>query len=295
MSTTSTELTSWINPEKIEARIREPNLPPLVASVIADIDNVGEGMGSVVSIIKMADMVVPAGTTAENAEFPVITSTDTDITIADGLVGVSFQLSSKASKDAIENTLVRKANLIQKKLALRIDQDGLDLVLGSNNTQSYTGANLTEQRLTTAQVTFASQNPSASGTPAFVATPRVIGDLKLDLQASGGTRLGADAQSAAIAAMLGQTIGSANGFQGMWNGLALFQTTQAPTTGNDCNAAMVISGPESAWAYRSWETLQMFTKWQQESASWLVTIYVRYGWGIADDEQQLEVVLDNVA
>lgn len=295
MSTTSTQLTSLIPPETIEQRLREVNLPPVIAPVIADVGSVGPGMGSVVSIVKMSDMAIPAGTTAENAEFPVITSTDSDITIADGLVGVSFLLSSKASLDAILNVLVRKVDLIRKKLLLRIDQDGLNLIQGSGNIQSFTGLNLTEQRLTVAQITFSAQNPSVTGRPCFVATPRVIGDLKLDLQASGGTRLGADAASAQIAQMLGMTLGSPNGFQGEWNGLALFQTTQAPTTGNDCNASMVIAGAESAWAYRVWEGLQIHTKWVQESASWLVTVYVRYGWGIADDEQQLEVVLDNVA
>jgi hypothetical protein len=295
MSTTSTNLASLIPSERIERRLREVNLPPAVALQIADIDSVGPGEGSKAQIVKMSDMTIPAGTTGENVEFPVITSTDSHVNIEDGLVGVSFQLSRKGSHDAIFNVLMRKVELIRKKLMLRVDQDGLNLIQSSNNIYNATGNNLTETRLTTAQIQFAAQNPSVTGTVALVATPQVIGDLKIDLQTSGGTRLGADPLSAAMAQMMGLTLGSVNGFQGVWNGVALFQTTQAPTTGTDCNAAMVIAGPESAWAYRLWNGLQIDSKWQQESWSWLVTVALRYGWGIADDEQQLELVLDNVA
>lgn len=295
MSTTSTNLASLIPPEKIEERLRQVNLPPVIAPMIADVGNVGPGMGSTVSIVKMGDLTIPAGTTSENAEFPYVTSTDTDITVTDGLVGVNLQLSNKGQLDSIINGLAQRVALARKKIMLRIDQDGLDLIQSSSNTQNYTGSNLTEQRLLASSTTFAAQNPSASGPVAFVGTPQVISDLKADIIASGGTRLGGDAISQRTAEMMDTTIGATNGYQGHWNGVELFQTTQAPTTGTDCNASMVIAGPESAWAYRVWEGLYVATKWVQESASWLGTIYARYGWAIADDEQQLEVVLDNVA
>lgn len=295
MSTTTTSLASLIPAEKIESRLREVNLPPVVAPLIADAASVEAGVGSQVSVVKMSDITIPSGTTGENVEFPVVTSSPTDQTITPGKVGVSFQLSREGSYDAIFNMLMRYVELIRKKLMLRVDQDLLNLVLSSANTNNDTGADLTETRLTDTQIQFAAQNPSVSGPVAYVGTPRVIGDLKLDIQASGGTRLGGDAVSAQAAQLMGTTLGAANGFQGEWNGVRLFQTTQAPTTGTDCNAAMVIMGPESAWAYRLWNTLQIDSKWQQESWSWLVTMALRYGVGIVDDEQQVEHVVDNAA
>lgn len=292
MSTTSTQLTSVIPPERIEEGIRKANRTTPIALAIADADSVGQGLGNTVSIPKETGITIPSGTKSENAEFPVVQLGYTDQTGTAGTVGATFLLSRESSYDAIVTAFDRGARTVVSDLVQRVDGDGLDLILGSSHTQNYTGQDLTDARLLTALATFHAQKPDLDGNDIALAVPAIpLRDLGLDLTQSGAGYLGGDAESMEVRELLGPGLG----FKGVRHGIRIFLSQNVPTTGNDANCPLVVMGGMSAWAYRSWRVIEVEDEYIPKKQAWEVTVSARYSWFTADDEQQLELVVDNVA
>jgi hypothetical protein len=291
VSTTSTSLLELVPTEKIEIPKRTVNLAPQTALRVADGASVGAASGPQVAIPWPEEVVAPAGTKDENAEFELVEQTADEATVTSGTVGFTYRISKELTYDAIVAATALAAQNGFKALAKRIDVDGLSLITSAANISNHTGNRLTETRFINARFAMDAQNPEFSGRLAFVAPPIPLRDLVNDMRDSGGAWTGGDAQSQEIRSQL--TAGS--GFMGVLHDTLMFKTTDCPTTGDDANCGLIVMGPTSPLAYRVWETMMLEDEYKPRRKAWELTVSARYGWSKARDAELREIVVLNTA
>lgn len=290
MTTTSTSYTESILAEMIEERVQKIHLAPPVFFSVADVKAVPAGAGATVRLLRSESISAPvAGTKTEDAEFNLVEHTLAEASVSVGTVGYSarptYELLNDSSIDAM-SIIIRDGYAL---LGNRMDSDGLALTTSFTPIASFAGLALTDARVITALATYHAANPNDEGRmPAFVLNHIQLRDWTNDLASSGGGHLGGDAESAAVA----QLIGPARGYKGVKHGLAVFMSTNVPVAGGDASGAIFPMGDGGPLAFRSWRGATVEADKIPRRQSIELTISARYGVAIADPSNGVEVLSD---
>lgn len=275
--TTQSNITEIVPTERIEEMILGAHYSTPIALTIAWGKAVGRGSGNNVEIPRRDGVTTNAGTKAESAEFGLVNTTLSNVSVSGGWVGHSDRVSWEANTHGVEAALDIVVTDGVEAIMDRVDSDGLSIGAGATNSSSFSGAALTEANVLTVKAAFNAQRPH-KGRRALVLYTTQVRDWGQDLIANGGNHLGGDAESQRVAELLGQ----ADGFIGSRHKLALFESENVATAAGDATGFMCKMGKGGALAYRSWAPIGWEDEWEPRRKSWMVTIAANYGWVLSD-------------
>jgi hypothetical protein len=268
-----------VTPTEMIERALPAKIPIPIALALAWAAAVGKGSGNNIQIPRWLAPTVPAGTKAENDEFPLAEMDSDHENISGGWVGYSDLVSSEADMHTVENVLAAVIRTGERMIRNRVDVDGLAMLAFADNDEDNTGNALTDDMVLDALALYDTLNinetASGRGLPLTPGMHRAWVD---DLKTNGGDHLGGDAESERIAAFFGARMG----FIGVRHGVQLFKSNNLSLTGADANTAILPLGEGGPLAYRVWSPVMWEEEWMPRRKAWEITLSANYAWGLAD-------------
>lgn len=274
----------WIQDSMI--RVKRPK--PLFA-LVCNAGVVPPGKGSTVNIPSIAAIDPPAGSKTEGDVFTVVQMDTGEDTMTGGFVGHQVRLSYEAIHDSAFDLLDLATAESMAGLMNRVDADGFALTASLANVGVDVGTSgLTDADVQEAVRQFSEQNPMLDGMPIGVLNAKQFLDWSLDLAANGGAALGADAQSAEVAKLIGPDAG----FKGVRHGVAWYQSNNIPVATGEATGYIGVAGKLSPFWLRSWQELRVVQEDDPDYASVKLTFMIRYGVAVVDDDQAVSITSD---
>lgn len=291
-ATTTTSIVEIVESEYITREILDANRDPTVAEMVAWTVN-AQGLNSATyTFPKWTAAAVPLSESSgktQTDEFAATQQLLTEVQVSAAVVGIRKALSMEAMDDSIVDLIA--ANVRENAMEMRdqIDEDFLSNITSATNTASFTGVDLTIARFGSALATFKAQNPAGSRL-AFVGSETQIADLKADIRTTSGAIFGGEFGNQ-VSGMLDTR---ARGFLGMYEGVEMYTAHgNVPATSGDDNGALMVAGQKGALALVVWKPITTGFEEELKRLQLDVVTYARYGTGITNDSNLLEVVSAN--
>lgn len=257
------------------------NLATPVSLQLAWGAGVPQGNGPNVRVGTIDPLVVPAGTKAEAAQFPLVGQTTSSTAMTAGYVGLSDTLSKELDYDAMIDVLrVMSAN-VMGHIVNRVDADGLSQLESatSNTDVSAVGdGSLSDTVVLTSIAQYLLQFPNRSGGGwGLVLHPAQLNDVNLSLAASGGNQISGPAESERVV----NQMSIREGYLGKRHGVDWYVAANVPVTGGNATGGLLTTGELGALTYRVWETVNIESDYTPRSKTWELTWAIRYAWMIS--------------
>jgi hypothetical protein len=291
-ATTTTSIVEIVESEYISRAILDANREPTVAEMMAwgvDASMVNSATYTFPKITAAAVPTSEASGKTQTDEFAATEQLLTEVQVSAATVGIRKALALEAMDDAIVDLVA--LNVRENALEMRdqIDEDWLSNITSATNTANFTGLDLTIARFGSALATFRAQNPVGASL-GFVGSETQIDDLKADIRATSGAIFGGEFGNQAAQLLDAR----ARGFLGVYEGVSMFTAHgNVPATSGDDNGALMTIGDRGAIALVVWRPIT--TEFQPELLRLQLDIvtHARYGSGITDNGNLLEVVSAN--
>jgi hypothetical protein len=219
--------------ERIVETIQAAALPPVVAEMVAWIEDCPPGAGNTIQWPRWAATTVPSGTKGETEAFDAVSMATDSETVQVAFVGMDVPLSDEASHDGAglpQGLLIEGVRAVRD----RVDSDVLATIATATNSEDFTGSPLNLQRWgATAAVFRALSPPSEQGFAAILHTHQ-LDTLLADMRLTAATLMPATADQ--------RLFGAASGPVGFYENIAVFATTNAPVNGGVYSAAFTPIG-----------------------------------------------------
>jgi len=287
-ATTTTSIVEIVNSEVINGTILDAQRPAAVADLVAWRINAASGMSATHTIAKWTSAAVPtseASPKGETDEFAITEQLLTEVQISAAVVGIYKYMSDEASQDALINLatgLLRESTI---EMVDQLDEDFLLNIQSATNTANFTGAAFNLTNFGTAKATYKAQNPNG-GSHAMVLHGAQLRDLAASIRSTTGAIFGGAMGPEGMTALGG----TAQAFQGTLEGFSVYEANNVPTQSSDYTGAMLAAGDRGAIALVEWTPIQHEAERVAERTSTKLVTSKRYGTGITDNGNLLELV-----
>lgn len=226
----------------------------------------------------------PASTKTEgNAFDTVAASTDgTDATA--GVVGLGRELTYEAGQDAgVEIAAFIRMN--ERGLAERITSDLLSVHTSATNQTDESGNAFDLTIWGDAKTAFMGQNPNGGPQQlAFIAHTETVGQLEAAMRATSAAYASREDTGSAM-------FNSLRGFKGIFEGIAIFETTLVPQNdATNWSSAFAVIGEGGVYGLATWWDVRHEMQPAANKAVHEVYSSVRYGYALTDQANLHEVI-----
>lgn len=271
--------TEWINTNVLAPNLATPTYLAVAWNLV-----VPQGEGSTVAIPRYAAWTPTAGNKTEAAAFARVEMTTAENTVSAGVVGAGVFVSRELTHDQVVRGAEQIVGNAVRGMVNRVDSDGLGGISSATNTADHGDVALTTTLLINDQATFRGQNPNADRL-ALLLSEIQFRDLRKSMDATTAANFGNDARSSDIRTL----VGTKAGFRGMWEDLEVYVSTNIPTAASKDEGAIVAAGEGGALVYCSWQPITVDSEPNYESHGWDFWLSARYGVGISNDANMLEI------
>jgi hypothetical protein len=287
-ATTTTSIIEIVNSEVINGTILDDQRPAAVSDLVAWRIDCSAGMSKVHTIAKWTSApftVTEASPVAETDELTPTEQLLTEIQVTAVVVGIYKYMSDEAAQDALIPlaTGLFRENTIE--LGDQLDEDLLLNIQDATNTETFTGAPFNLAAFGTSKATYKAQNPNGTRS-ACVLHGSQVRDLASSVRGTTGAIFGG-AMGPEGRTVVGNT---SRAYLGQYEGFEMYEANNVPAQSSDYTGAMMAAGERGALVLCEWTPVLHEAERVSERKSTKLVTTKRYGTGITDNSNLLEIV-----